>query len=112
MRDTILLILGMAVVTYIPRLAPLWLLSSRKLPEAVIRWLELIPPAVLSALLIPALVLGKKDGTAFLDISTGNVFLLATIPAALTAYFTKSFLGTVAVGMGGVALLRFLGFGG
>ncbi len=108
MTDALLLIGGMALVTYVPRALPLLLLSSRTLPPVVIRWLELIPPAVLAALLLPQLLLGKENGLPFLDISLGNTFLLAAIPTALTGYFTRSFFGTVAVGMLCVAALRFV----
>ena len=51
--EQLLLILGMALVTYIPRVAPLLLLSSRQLNPHLMRWLEMVPPAVLAALLAP-----------------------------------------------------------
>ncbi len=107
MPDLVLLIGGMAFVTYIPRALPLLLLSSRKLPPVVGRWLELIPPAVLSALLLPALVLGKREGLPVLDISLDNAFLLAALPTIMAWFATRSFFGTVAAGMACVASLRF-----
>lgn len=97
-----LTILGMAAVTYIPRLLPAWFLSSRRLNPAVERWLGFVPSAVLAALLAPGLIL--KEDTS--DFSLDNVYLLASIPTFLVAIKTKSFFGTVAVGMGTVALLR------
>jgi Predicted membrane protein len=105
--DQLLLIAGMALVTYFPRMLPLWLLSSRDLHPAFMRWLEMLPPAVLAALLAPALFLHKTEaGTESLFLSTDNVFLLAAAPTFLMAYVTKNFFGTVAVGMVCVALLR------
>ena len=105
----IALIAGMTAVTYIPRFLPLWLLSSRSLHPGLMRWLEMIPPAVLSALLAPALFLQKDTtGAESLFLSLDNIFLLAAVPSFLTAWKSKSFLGTVAVGMGSVALLRLL----
>lgn len=102
----LLTIVGMTLVTYIPRVAPLLALASRTLPEPVIRWLSFVPTAVLSAMLFPSLLLKEK---AF-DISGENFFLWASIPAFLLAWRTKSFFGTVALGMGLVALGRhFLG---
>lgn len=97
-----LTILGMAVVTYVPRLLPAWFLSSRRLSPSVERWLGFVPCAVLAALLAPGLVL--EEGT--LSISLGNIFLLAALPTFAVAVKTRSFFGTVAVGMGCVALLR------
>ncbi|HBR34200.1 MAG TPA: branched-chain amino acid transporter, partial [Firmicutes bacterium] len=45
----ILLIMGMAVVTYLPRLIPMLLFNPEKLPPFVKRFLGFIPYAVLSA---------------------------------------------------------------
>jgi len=47
------LILGMALVTYLPRLAPFVLLHRWSLPPGVRHVLEQIPAAALGALLIP-----------------------------------------------------------
>jgi len=95
--------LGMLAVTYIPRMVPLVALASRSLPEPVVRWLSHVPVAVLSAMLFPALVLDGKD----FDFSPDNYFLWAAIPAFLLAWRTKSFFGTVALGMGLVAAGRY-----
>ncbi|MFV0420897.1 AzlD domain-containing protein [Oleidesulfovibrio sp.] len=102
--DVVLLILGMAAVTYIPRLLPVWMLSSRTLPPVVGRWLSFVPTAVLSALLMPALVL--KDGAP--DVF-GNVYFWAAVPSFAVALWTRSFFGTVAAGMITVAAARYFG---
>ena len=108
MRDYYLLILGMAVVTYIPRMAPLMLLSSRSLNPLLMRWLEMIPPAVLAALLAPGLFLQNgPDDARMLFFSLDNVFLLAAIPTCIAGWLMRSFFGTVAVGMAAVAALRY-----
>lgn len=105
--DQLLLIFGMATVTYIPRMAPLLLLASRRMGPALVRWLEMIPPAVLAALLAPSLFLrsGAEGGEEFF-FSLDNTFLLAAVPTFAVAGVTKSFFGTVAAGMGTTALLR------
>lgn len=103
-----MLILGMAVVTYLPRALPLVLLSSRALNPLIERWLRLIPPAVLSALLAPELLLTKTESGTRLFISADNILLLAALPSFLVAWRTKSFFGTVITGMGAVALGRYL----
>lgn len=90
-----LTIVGMTIVTYIPRAVPVLLLASRTLPAPLVRWLSFVPTAVLSAMLFPALLL---KGVAF-DFSLENFFLWASIPAFLLAWRTKSFFGTVALGM-------------
>lgn len=102
--DVVLLILGMAAVTYIPRLLPVWMLSSRSLPPVVGRWLSFVPTAVLSALLLPALVLTDGRPDVF-----GNVYFWAAVPAFAVALWTRSFFGTVAAGMIAVAAARYFG---
>jgi len=107
--DQLLLIFGMAVVTYVSRVSPLLLLSSRQLDPHLMRWLEMVPPAVLAALLAPEILLRTDaGGVKTLFLSMDNIFLLAAIPTVIVGWLTKSFFGTVAVGMGTVALLRFL----
>jgi branched-subunit amino acid transport protein len=101
-----LTILGMGVVTYLPRLFPVLLLSSKKLPPLVVAWLRFIPVAVLAAMLLPSLVV--KD--AQIDFSRSNLFLWAAIPTFLVAWKTRSLFGSVIVGMLVVAAARFLGF--
>lgn len=104
-QETIFLtILGMAAVTYIPRFLPAWMLTNRSLPLMVEKWMRFVPPAVLAALVLPALVI--KD--ARMDIGLGNIFLLAALPTWFVARKTRSLLWPVALGMGLVASWRYL----
>jgi branched-subunit amino acid transport protein len=49
-------ILGMALVTYVPRMAPLAALDAEKLPPRAVRMLKNIPYAVLGALIFPGIL--------------------------------------------------------
>lgn len=49
----------MALVTYVPRVLPVAVLTRVRLPGAAARWLEHVPAAALAALLAP-LVLGDQ----------------------------------------------------
>ena len=105
-KTVFLTIVGMTLVTYVPRVVPVLTLASRSLPPSMVRWLSFVPTAVLSAMLFPSLLL--KD--ASFDFSMENFFLWASIPAFLLCWRTRSFFGTVALGMGLVAAGRwFLG---
>jgi branched-subunit amino acid transport protein len=95
---------GMGLVTVLPRILPILLLSGRKLPPVAERWLSLIVPAILSALLFPELVF--MGDTAF-ALSTSNTFLMASIPTFWVAWRTKSLYKTVIVGIAAAASLRF-----
>ena len=94
-NDYIIVILAMGVVTYIPRWAPLFLLTSRRLPDRMVEWLDLIPAAILSALLLPALVLGVEPR----QLSLLRPELLVALPTFLFAFKTKSLGATVVAGM-------------
>jgi branched-subunit amino acid transport protein len=99
-----LTILGMLLVTYLPRLLPVWFLATREMPEVLVTWLRYVPAAVLSALLLPALlVTGGK-----LNLAWNNLYLLAFIPTLLVAWKTRSLFGAVVVGMAFVALARLI----
>lgn len=95
-RDYIVLILCMGAVTYLPRMLPLVALSRRRLPTWFSEWLELIPAAILSALLAPTLLTSADPRTLCL----GKPELLAAVPTLLFALRTRSLAGTVIVGMG------------
>jgi branched-subunit amino acid transport protein len=90
-----LIILGMTVVTYGARLSVIALLGDHRLPEGATRALRFVPPAVLAAIVFPALL--RPEGT--LDLSTGNGRLLAGIVAALVAWRSKNTILAIAVGM-------------
>ncbi len=53
MDNLVFLILGMAVVTYVPRLAPFLLLGNKEVPKKVDAFLKCIPAAAIGALIIP-----------------------------------------------------------
>ena len=94
-HSVIILILGMGLVSFIPRWVPLFFLSKRQLPPLLIEWLELIPVAILSALLVPALV---THGTPRV-FTPFSIEMLVAIPTFVFAWYTKSLGGTLVVGM-------------
>lgn len=103
-KTQLMVILGMALVTYLPRLLPAWFLRGRELPGFLAAWLKYIPAAVLAALLLPSLLV--EDGG--LHLAWDNLYLWAALPALLVAWKTKSLFATVLTGMAVVALARLL----
>jgi branched-subunit amino acid transport protein len=99
-------IVGTMVATVIPRVVPLVLLSRIKLPAIFERWLGYVPIAVLAALLAQSVALNAGK----LDLTWTNPSLLATVPVLAVAALTRSLIGTVAVGVVLMALLRWMGF--
>lgn len=105
--DILYLTLAMSMCMYMERAFPILLLSSKTLPPKVILWLEFVPPAVLAAILLPAVLLTKQPNNTYaLAFGLDNPFLWATFPAFILA-FRGSFFGTVAIGMAGVAAIRY-----
>lgn len=93
--EYILLIVGMGLVTYIPRYLPLFFLARRNLPRWFIEWLDMIPVSILSALVFSEIFLsGAPRHFDPLQIKS-----LVAVPTFLIAYKTKSLGGTVISGM-------------
>lgn len=96
------MILGMAIVSYLPRALPLLLFSNMEFPPWLVKWLSFIPAAVLAALLTPDLFL--HDGELLLTYR--NPYLLSAIPTLLIAVKTKSMIWALVGGMGCFALVQ------
>jgi branched-subunit amino acid transport protein len=94
-KEYLLLLLGMGLVTYVPRWFPLFFLAQRRLPQWFIEWLDLIPVAILSALIVPDLL---TAGTPR-HLVWWHPKLLVAVPTLLFAMKTRSLGGTVLVGM-------------
>jgi len=99
--QVLLIILGMALVTYVPRALPMTVLSRASLPGWFRRWLGFVPVAVLAALLGPALLLPSGRWQPVWD----NLPLLASLPAFWVAGRTRSLFRTVLAGLAAMALL-------
>lgn len=99
----LLIIIGCAIVTFIPRVLPLMLLSRIELPKWMINWLKHIPVAVMAALLAQELLMSNDE----FSLIENKLELFACIPAFLTAFLTRSLLGTVIVGLLSMMLLRY-----
>ena len=89
----LLLILAMAVVTYIPRLLPALFLDRVKFPEWFKKWLNGIPYAALGALIFPGVILVEKD-QPLLGLAGG---LTAFILAFLNLHLILVMAGTITV---------------
>jgi len=100
--DVTALILAMAVVTFAYRYAPLAVLERLTLPGWAYDWLDLVPAAVLAAMLCQAVA--PTDAAA----SWASPYLWAAPPTALVAWRSKSMILTMATGMLSFALLAHL----
>ncbi len=90
-----LIIVGMGLVTFGTRLTPIVLLGRIEIPVIVQRALRFVPPAVLTAIIVPELLYRNNQ----IDVSVTNLRLLAGLIAIVVAWRTKNALMTIGVGM-------------
>ncbi|GMK39383.1 branched-chain amino acid ABC transporter [Paenibacillus sp. CCS19] len=100
----LLIIIGCSLVTLIPRVLPLMVLSRLQLPDWALRWLNYVPITVMAALVGQELFMDNGE----LAPIANNAELLASLPTFLMAILTRSLLGTVVVGIISIMVLRFI----
>jgi branched-subunit amino acid transport protein len=88
-------ILAGGLITFLMRLSFIQLMGRFEVPEGTKRALRLVPPAVLSAIVLPELLVP----TGGFDLSLHNYRLLAGCAAVLVAWKTRNTLLTILVGM-------------
>jgi branched-subunit amino acid transport protein len=101
--NELLLIAGMTLVTFVVRYPMMALFSRIPLPKPVFHALRYVPPAVLAAIIVPAVLMNSSSR---IDVSPQNSYLPAAIVAALVAWRTKNLLLTIVVGMAAMWLWR------
>lgn len=89
----VMALIGLA--TYAVRLSFIQLFGRLEIPDGVRRALRFVPPAVLSAIIFPELLMHNGS----LDLSPGNTRLLAGLLAVWVAWRTKNVIFTILVGM-------------
>lgn len=104
-NEIILIIVGMTLVTFATRFSCVALFQQMGMPPWLERWLKHIPTAILTALILPALVLPKGQ----IDFSFHNHYLLAGIVATFVAYKSRNIIATLMLGMGTMLALHVLG---
>lgn len=102
-----LLIFGMMLVTFGVRYPVLAILGRITLPKRVFRALRFVPPAVLTAIVVPAMLMPNHQ----LDLRPANAYLIGGLVAGVVAWRSKNTLLTIVVGMAVFLIWRAL-FGG
>ena len=97
------LIFGMFLMTFSVRYLLFAVAGRVHFPEWLSTALGFVPPAVLTAIIVPAVLMPQGN----LWISFSNPWLLASIIAAIVALVRKDLLTTIVIGMLAFMLLRF-----
>ena len=92
------------LITFGMRFSLIYLFGKFEVPETMRKALHYVPPAVLSAIIFPELLI--RNGT--FDVSLVNTRLLAGLIAIVTAWFSRNTLITILVGMTALFLLQWL----
>lgn len=93
---------SVGLLTFATRLSFIFLFGRREIPPRVRQALRFVPPAVLSAIIFPELLL--PNGT--FELAFTNERLLAGLAAALVAWRTRSIVITIVVGMAVLLILQ------
>lgn len=107
-QKVFIVILGMGLVTFALRFVPACFLSSWRFPPWLETFLRYVPVAVLSAMVVPAILMTTDDKV---HLGPSNLFLLVSVPTVVLAVWTRSFLTTVVAGVVFMAALRYFGLG-
>ena len=99
-----LLMLFGGLITFGMRFSFIYLFGRFHIPETMRRALHYVPPAVLSAIIFPEILL--HDGRLVLTLE--NDRLLAGLAAVLVAWWTKNTLLTILAGMAALLVLQFV----
>ena len=92
------------LITFGMRFSLIYLFGKFEIPETMRRALHYVPPAVLSAIIFPEIFL--SDGS--LDISLSNARLPAGLLAIITAWYSRSTLITILVGMAALFFFQWI----
>ncbi len=103
MNIWLILLIG-GLLTFGMRLSFIYLMGRVNVPDVVKRGLRLVPPAVLSALVLPELIMPAGH----LDLSLGNPRWLAGLVAILVAWRTRSILLTILAGTAALLVLQLI----
>lgn len=90
-----LIVVGMAIVTFSIRYLVFGASSRISLPPALLNALRYVPPVVLTAIVVPEVLI--NDGA--LQVSYDNARLVGAIAAILVGKFTQNLLLTIVLGM-------------
>jgi branched chain amino acid efflux pump len=101
MNIWLVMLLG-GLLTFGMRFSLIYLFGRFEVPETIRRALHYVPPAVLSAIVFPELLMPNGN----LNLSLDNTRLLAGLIAILVAWFTKNTLITIIAGMLALFLLK------
>lgn len=91
-----IIIIGMALVTFIPRVVPAFIMDSIEFPDGLKKWLKAIPYAALGALIFPGIMntipdrpwIGLVAGGVAITLAWLRVPILLVVLSAIGVVFS------------------------
>lgn len=97
------LILGMFAITFTIRFIMFAIAGKVVFPLWMQQCLKFVPPAVLTAIIVPMAVMPQGQ----IDFSLSNIYLIAAVISFFISLITNNLLTTISLGMSIFLLLRF-----
>lgn len=94
------IIIGMAIVTFLPRLLPAFIMEKLSIPDWADKWLISIPYAALGALIFPGILEVSPDKP--------YIAVIGGLVAVIIALYVKNVILVVIGAIGAVFLLQIL----
>lgn len=94
--NEVYLIAGMMLVTFGIRYSMFVVAGRYEFPTGVVNALRFVPPAVLTAIIVPAVLIPTGES---IDISLSNAYLVGALAAMALSWFTRNLLLTIVIGM-------------
>lgn len=93
--ELLICILGMCVVSYLPRVLPPFILAKTSLPPVVDRWLRYVPTSIFGALVFSEIFAANGK----LNFSLDNISLWTSLAVLVVAVRTKSLGKSIVTGL-------------
>ena len=101
-RDIVIIILGSALVTYLPRYLPILLFKDVELPLWFQKWMGYLPISIFAALIATDIFFWEEN----LNLNIlENAKLLPSVVTIFIAYKTKSMIYSIVAGVLSIAIL-------
>jgi branched-subunit amino acid transport protein len=100
-----IVIFAVGLLNYLSRLSFIAMFARRSMPPLLARALKFVPAAMLTALILPMIVTDPGAGNAM----AFNPKIAAAVIAGVVAFFTRSSLWTIGIGMAALWLMQAMG---
>ncbi|MDM8520416.1 AzlD domain-containing protein [Anaerolineales bacterium HSG6] len=92
----IYVVIGMALVTFFIRYSMFAVSGQIQLPVYMTQVLRYVPPAVLTAITVPAVLMPHGEQV---ELTTNNPYLIGALVACAVGWYSRNLLLTIVVGM-------------